>query len=664
MWNFSCLFFSPLNRQIPWYQLDRLGATWEKSRYGALVLDHTINPTTFYTFKIGYVDWHTKNGQRDRSEWSGIEEGANCDWWKDFKFREPFLDHNYQLPGDTTNTTYSKWRMRDSQGVTDVCSQRSGDAVSDNNPYGITAGIQNTMDADYFQSFVYAGDRDWYEENRDRYLTAKFDLTSQLHKNHELKLGFEFIRHRINRFRIGAMAALNGVGVTYPIIDFYEQSPSDTALSIQDVDDLGDGYTPLELASYLNYQLQLKGIFVNLGLRFDYFNAVTEYRIDPMQLVPANPFEHDRTTPDSKYQLSPRLGLSFPVTDRILFRFNYGHFFQRPPMERLYAYIWFDRNQTDVNMGNPNLDPQKTVAYEVGISTILSEHLVLDVIAYQKNMFNLEGYRINRSNTLDWFFQAYNEEYAESKGVEFTLRKRFSDYWGGSLSYTFSFARGTSSDVTQIHRYPLTSVTYAKQLGYDPLYPQDTMPMNFDQRHTIYFNMDFQVPLGEGPLLFNVKPLSGFGANIISTFHSGTPYTPVTSYFVDITTDRFNSTFYPWTYTTDGRFYKKFKLFGTEFTIFTEISNLFNFKKPFRVYEGSGNADADMFSLSEGSLSPDTYIQGESNLYSPWADANGDGALTVEERLEAYEKFQQDMLSFLRNYPLPRTFLVGFEIKL
>ena len=150
---------------------------------------------------------------------------------------------------------------------------------------------------------------------------------------------------------------------------------------------------------------------------------------------------------------------------------------------------------------------------------------------------------------------------------------------------------------------------------------------------------------------------------MVSTFHSGTPYTPVTSYFVDITTDRFNSANYPWTYTTSGRFYKKFKVFNFEFSVFTEISNLFNIQKPTRVYEGSGNPDEDMFNMTAGNLSSDTYVQGESDLYSEMADANGDGILTVDERLTAYGRFKQDMLKFKRNYLNPRTFLVGFEIK-
>jgi len=643
-------------------QLDRLGAWLNKSQYAAIIIDHAIAEKMYYTFKVGIMDWHSINGQRDRSEWSNNEVGANCDWWDDFTFRKPFLDHSYQLPGDTVN--YSKWRLRDSQGVDDVYSRRSSDSVSVNNPYGITGGIQNTVDADYFNQFIWFGDRDWYSEDRDRNFIVKYDLTSQFHKNHEVKAGFEFNKHNVNRFRIGGMSALNGVGITYPIIDFYEESPSDTALTVESAENLGEGYQPLEFAAYVNYQLQLKGMYLNLGLRFDYFNAVTEYRINPIQTDEPNPFKQDRTEPDPKYQLSPRLGISFPVTDRTKFRFNYGYFFQRPPMERMFAYLWFDRNQADVNMGNPDIEPQKTIAYEVGLSTILSQDVALDLTLYQKNMFHLEGYRIRRAPTLDWFFQAYNEEYAESKGFELTLRKRYSHYLGGSISYSFCRAEGTSSNVTQISRYPLTSVTYAKQLGYEPIYPQDTMPMNFDQRHTIYINANVQIPFNEGPTIFNKKLLSGFGANLMSTIHSGRPYTPITEYAVDLTTDRFNSRRYPWTFTADGKLYKDFKVLGHEWTLFVEVYNIFNLQKPYSVYEGSDDPDNPMYDLTLGSLSNDSYVKGQSGLYSEWSDFNEDGISDPEERLRAYQIFEEDMLSFKENYPTPRTFMVGLDIKL
>ncbi len=641
-------------------ELDRLGASWSKTQFGVLSVDHAVNKNLYYTLRVGYLDWHTITGQRDRSEWSGNAIGANSDWWDDFNFRKPFLDTNYKLPGDPK--TYSKWRLRDSQGVDDIYSAHQGNAVSINNPYGITGGIQNTVDATYFNNFIFAGDNDWYEENRDRKFTLKLDLTSQLNKNNEIKTGIELNRHNVNRFRIGAMSTLNGTGITYPLIDFYEESPSDTALTVTDVNDLGDGYTPIEFATYLNYQLNFREIYINTGLRFDYYNTNTEYRINPIQRTPSNPFKQDRTNAESKYQFSPRLGISFPVTEKILFRFNYGHFFQKPPFERAFAYLWFDRNQADVNMGNPNIDPQKTVSYEVGFSSMLTSSLALDLTLYQKNMYNLEGYRISRSPTLDWFFQAYNEEYAESRGFEILLRKRDNKYFGGYLGYTYSIAKGTSSDVTQIHRYPLTSVTYAKQLGYEPLYPQETVSMDFDQRHTFNIMLNFHVPNNTGPQILGIQLLENTGANITSQIHSGTPYTPVTSYFVDITTDRFNSANYPWSYIADGKFYKDFKFKGSTLQFFLEVYNLFNFLNPISVFGGSGNADRPLFELKKGNLSPDIYKEGESPMYSKWSDFNKDGYVTTEERLKAFKIFEEDMLSMKTNYQFPRTYMFGISI--
>ena len=641
-------------------QLDRLGASWSKTMLGVISLDHAISKQLYYTVRLGFLDWHSITGQRDRSEWSGNEIGANCDWWDDFNFRKPFLDTNYQLPGDSN--IYSKWRLRDSQGIDDIYSARQGDAVSINNSYGITGGIQNTLDATYFQNFIYAGDNDWYEENRDRKFTLKLDATGQINNKNEIKGGFEFNRHNVNRFRIGAMSTRNGVGITYPLIDFYEESPSDTALTVTDADDLGDGYTPIELAAYVNYQLNFNEIFINLGLRFDYYNTNTEYRIDPIQRTPSNPFQQDRADAEPKYQFSPRMGISFPVTERMQLRFNYGHFFQKPPFERAFAYLWFDRNQADVNMGNPNIDPQKTISYEVGLSYLLKTDLALDLTFYQKNMYYLEGYRIRKSTTLDWFFQAYNEEYAESRGMEILIRKRDNKYFGGYIGYTYATAKGTSSDVTQIHRYPLTAVTYARQLGYEPLYPQETMPMDFAQTHTLNLMLNFHMPNNAGPRIFGYHFLETTGLNVTSQIHSGTPYTPVTSYFVDITTDRFNSAIYPWSYTVDGRIFKDINFKRATLQIFMEVYNLFNFNNPITVYEGSGSPDEPLYELTEGSLSPDIYREGESSMYSKWADINKDGFVTTSERLEAFQIFEDDMLSMKTNYQFPRTIMFGMSI--
>ncbi len=640
--------------------LDRYGALWEKTSYASVVLDHAVSSRIMYTVKIGYLEWESKNGQLDRSEWSGDAIGNNSQLWNDFKFRTPFLDHNYRIPGDPA--TYSKWRLRDSQGIDDVYSARTADSVSVNNPYGIPGGILNSLDASYFQNFVWFGDRDYYEQNRNRQFSLRFDLTAQPTANQELKGGIEAVWHRVNRFRIGGMGALDGVGVTYPIIDFYEKSPTDTALTVEDAAVFSGGYTPIELASYVTYQLQLEGIYFNLGLRFDYYNAETEYRLDPLEPRESNPFKQTRQSSQSRTQLSPRIGITFPITDKMVLRFNYGQFFQRPPMDRMFSYLWFDRNQADLNQGNPNLTAQKTTAYEVGISSELMEDLAIGITAFQKNISNLEGYRLIRAPDLQWLVVAMNQEYGESYGIEFSLRKRYSNWTSFMLNYTYSVARGTASDVTQITRYPLTSTTYAKELGYEPLYPQEMMPMNFERPHTANLVFDFNVPDNEGPSIFGIKPLSGFGFNLTFTMQSGTPYTPMTSFFVNLTTDRFNSARYPMTYNLDLRIKKSFVWQGIELSVFAEVFNVLDLEMPFAVFHGSGNAEVPLYGISRGAISSESY--GSTHpFYSARADANSDGVLDPDERFEAYKRFEADMRALKPNFGLPRRVLFGLEIR-
>jgi hypothetical protein len=112
----------------------------------------------------------------------------------------------------------------------------------------------------------------------------------------------------------------------------------------------------------------------------------------------------------------------------------------------------------------------------------------------------------------------------------------------------------------------------------------------------------------------------------------------------------------------DGRIFKDIKFKGATLQIFMEVYNLFNFNNPITVYEGSGSPDEPLYELTAGSLSPDIYREGESSMYSKWADFNKDGFVTTSERLEAFQIFEDDMLSMKTNYQFPRTLMFGMSI--
>ena len=98
---------------------------------------------------------------------------------------------------------------------------------------------------------------------------------------------------------------------------------------------------PFQLAYYLQDKVEIDYLIVNVGLRFDYFQPDGKYLIDPNnisaldELQPPYPdsLQADAT---SKSQISPRIGLSYPISDQGAIHISYGHFFQIPPFEYLY----------------------------------------------------------------------------------------------------------------------------------------------------------------------------------------------------------------------------------------------------------------------------------------------------------------------------------------
>ncbi|MEI4896687.1 hypothetical protein Q8G71_35955, partial [Klebsiella pneumoniae] len=78
--------------------------------------------------------------------------------------------------------------------------------------------------------------------------------------------------------------------------------------------------------------------------------------------------------------------------------------------------------------------------------------------------------------------------YANVKGFELTLDIRPDKYFAGGLTYTYMVAKGSASSETE--QYPGT--TESTQLYY----------LDFDRTHVLNASATFQVPDGEGPLVF------------------------------------------------------------------------------------------------------------------------------------------------------------------
>lgn len=396
--------------------------------------------------------------------------------------------------------------------------------------------------------FEFFSKADPLEMTDSRTVTAdlKIDFQWQASEIHELKFGGQFKKHWIRYWNIYDPKR------NFPYINNYRTNP-------------------FEFATYIQDKIEFPYLIINLGLRFDYLNANVEFRqnpLDPNSIVKVKP----------RYQLSPRVGIAHPISERTKLHFSYGHFFQNPDFEFLFENKQYDLNVREPLFGQPSLDAQRTVAYEVGLAHQFTDRMAAHLVAYYKDVSGLIGTRYY----FPYFEGRYvgytlyvNEDYANIKGLELTIDLRPDRYFSGGLTYTYSVAKGSASSETE--QYPGTQESTL-------LYYLD-----FDKTHVLNATATLTIPENEGPSLFGYKLLSNTDYSLIFKASSGYPYTPSGR---DIGFVVKNSLRRPATYTIDLMMGKEIRLFRkSKLRIFAEIFNLTNRKNVLYVYPDTGDPE-------------------------------------------------------------------------
>lgn len=305
-----------------------------------------------------------------------------------------------------------------------------------------------------------------YFKSEETITTIGAHATSQLNNRHQLKAGFDYRMFDLDR---------SGHDVWYGrTLGYTEANPRLQHNSF-------GGATPTEIAAYAQDQMEFNDMILNVGLRFDGFDAGSDKGVwapnDPIADAAGdgavNPFDPSkRTATEMKTQISPRLGASFPVGDNMAFRYAYGSFFQRP---EFYSLLNNHMAQMDggtesgffIYLGNANLDPMKNTIYEMGLQYSLASNLKLDVSGYHRDISNLQAsqevYAVpfqddgsGHDNEAGWSadetFEAahysvmVSDHFGDVRGLETSLSMTGQSGLTGRVSYTFSIARGTASD--------------------------------------------------------------------------------------------------------------------------------------------------------------------------------------------------------------------------
>ncbi|MCF7919226.1 MAG: carboxypeptidase regulatory-like domain-containing protein [Candidatus Cloacimonetes bacterium] len=527
---------------------------------------------------------------------------------------------------------------------------------------GALYGWQYLSDGNYYGigEFVSPGSiAGTYLDDSSSQYSLRADFEYQVNLVHGLKSGFEIIKHNIEKDRLFTPWTIDdfrydeflascewiesyGPGDSLDIDEdgiydieiadstfFYSQTDNFNALKA--ASGTTDGYraNPWQAAYYLQDRMEWEGMIVNAGLRFDFWYLGEDYDI----LNQDGTYRKKDFADKDKFQLmlSPRLGISHPISERSVLHFAYNYQNQLPQMQ----YIFTTADSTDaytsntnVVVGNPDLEPQITVTYEVGLQQQLSEYLIMDITAYYKNIYNYVStqkvYKVG-DETVYWY-EYISEDYGSARGVDINLTRPLSNFISGSAAYSLAWANGNNSDtVVQDENTNLRE-----------------FPLDWDIRHSGNLNLAFKIQKDEDfyfPYLDWRVPLDDFSISFNFSIASGAPYTPVNE---EDTALDVNSANRPYTSNSNLTIYKRLTTGGkSSVKVYFTIDNLFNKINYSGVYPRTGDPWDD-------------------GLYSP--NPNGSGYIDRQGEYVSVATYNLHQLA-LKNpsrASSPRTYSVGF----
>lgn len=499
------------------------------NKYNSLSLTHTLNSKTFYEFKLNHY-------------FSNMRADANGKFW-----------YQYEEPKDIVTFPIEYYNLgRDTIGVI------PGDGFWDvGNPFT------------------------WRDHYINEY-SVKGDITSFFDAKNKFKAGF------------------NAIFQEMQVIDIYKPWIGTLGLN----NDIYKVY-PAKGSFYAQDNINFSGMILNFGLRLDYWfpGKYVDDAIDNPNVITIPQETRDAYKNDTygwfgnrrwKARLSPRLGISHPVSDNQILFFSYGHFSKWPNPQFVYAKLSPSSAQSSFQkFGNPNLNPETTVAYELGLKTQFSQDDVLTLTAYYKDIFDYIRTRTAKITSARFATQSFityaNLDYARSRGLELEYKKRVGKWFTGMFSFSYAIVTGKSSSADE-------GVLVLKG-DLDENVKEEYV--SWDRPLTASANFNFYVEKG--------KPLFGFGEGILDDynlyvrafFQSGKRYTEYVfsgsydtdgrpEYIID-NKNRNGKTADNWFYI-DMNFEKYFKVAGLKFSFNIEVNNVFDFKNSAIINPVTGEA--------------------------------------------------------------------------
>ncbi len=455
-----------------------------------------------------------------------------------------------------------------------------------------------------------------YTSRKNQTLYLAGNLTWQFNNIHQFKAGLGY-KHHIMDYQTFTTEVSSSTGwipdgktpETSLSNDNYNNWLSDTAKVGRSL--AQSNRTPREYFAYFQDKIELVDMIVNIGLRYDYFDpnyfvpgdykdpddpkyflyttvdTVDGVAYQDTSVASEKEYQHTGVVIDTLnasggqwvtygnfykpvqpvHQFSPRIGVAYPITDKGIIHFSYGHFFQIPTFAYLYANPEFEIGADNASiLGNAALKPQKTVKYEIGLQQELAPDLAIEVIAFYQDFSGLLSSELKETYNGTRYSIYSNTDYGNSRGVTFSLTKRRTGLFSAAVDYTYQISKGNASDPK--------AQFYANQSDPPAEVEKKTVFLNWDQRHTLNANLSLSEP-------------NKWGVSFLIKYGSGLPYTPSIQGFQ---IDKPNSDRKPPEYSVDVNAHKDFSVFGKRIVFFAKIYNLFDTMNERYVFNDTGRA--------------------------------------------------------------------------
>lgn len=453
--------------------------------------------------------------------------------------------------------------------------------VADETPVGVFPAYASDQTGDYIMSSEPAA------QGRDSSsvstLVLSANITSQVNKHNQAKAGIEFVFNDIDE-------------QSGQIVGYRSEA------QFKDAE-----FSPWRFAAYLQDKLEIEGMIANAGLRLEYLNPNVkrffpnpeedffgEYadlptwygdRVgDPKNWSYADWFEQwletgqvvnsagevqeDFPLPTARdaktrWKLSPRLGISFPVSDAAKVYFNYGHFYTMPRTRHMYGFFGASGRQFFNWMGNPDLDWAQTIAYELGYDHNIANTYHLHLAGYVKDGKNMPDFSMYFPSTRTAAPTGISSAklYYDIRGFEAKVTKRAGRFLTGWVNFDYIIQNRGLVGFAQIQQDPreLDIRSTTDQRKPDPI-------------PSVRASLDLHSPQGWGAEIAGMHPLENISVNWLQWWSRGAKatYDPIGTGQV------YNNVQWKDILNTDVRISKTFEVSGVRPVLFVDIANLFN----------------------------------------------------------------------------------------